>query len=134
MKRAAILAYIIPCILGSYIYTIIFTNEFNAIPSFSLSWIDMLLLFLFLFIWSSIIFLPICYIIYQNFKKYTTSAKLTRKLNLVSFIYFVFLFLVISYFTKSFIEALQLIASYLLAGFFSLNILLKIKEKIENNN
>jgi len=125
MKRAAILGYIIPCLIGSLVYTIIFTSKFNSIPSFSISWIDSLLLFLFLFLWSIILFLPFGFVTYYNFKNYNKTTNLIKKLNLSYLLYFGFIYGVISYFTKSFIEGLEILTTYFLTGIISLNLYLK---------
>ena len=125
MKRSAILTYLIPCIVGSCVYTIIFTSKFNSIPCFSISWIDSLLLFFFLFFWSIILFLPFGIITYYNLNNSTKSTNLIKKLNLRHLLYFSFIYGVISYFTKSFIEGLEILITYFLTGIISLNIYLK---------
>lgn len=125
MKRDAILAYLIPCIVGSYVYTIIFTSKFNSIPSFSISWIDSLLLFFFLFFWSIILFLPFGFVTYFNVKNYNKTNNLLKKLNLSYLLYYGFIYGVISYFTKSFFEGLEILITYFLTGIITLNIYLK---------
>jgi hypothetical protein len=125
MKRNTILGYIIPCLIGSLVYTIIFTSKFNSIPSFSISWIDSLLLLLFLFLWSIILFLPFGFVTYYNFKNYNKTTNLIKKLNLSYLLYFGFIYGVISYFTKSFIEGLEILTTYFLTGIISLNLYLK---------
>ncbi len=129
MKRAAILAYLIPCIVGSCVYTIIFTSKFNSIPSFSISWIDSLLLFVFLLLWSIILFLPFGFITYYNFKNYNKTTNLIKKLNLRYLLYFGFIYGVITYFTKSFIEGLEILTTYFLTGIISLNMYLKNRQR-----
>jgi len=125
MKRATILAYTIPCLLGSFVYTIIFTSKFNSIPSFSISWIDSLLLFVFLFFWSIILFLPFGFVTSYNIKNYKKTTNLKKKLNLSYLLYFSFVYGIISYFTKSFIEGLEILITYFLSGIVTLNLYLK---------
>ena len=129
MKRTAILAYLIPCIAGSCVYTIIFTSKFNSIPSFSISWIDSLLLFVFLLLWSIILFLPFGFITYYNFNNYNKTTNLIKKLNVRYLLYFGFIYGVIIYFTKSFIEGLEILTTYFLTGIISLNLYLKNRQR-----
>ena len=129
MKRTAILAYLIPCIAVSCVYTIIFTSKFNSIPSFSISWIDSLLLFVFLLLWSIILFLPFGFITYYNFKNYNKTTNLIKKLNVRYILYFGFIYGVIIYFTKSFIEGLEILTTYFLTGIISLNLYLKNRQR-----
>jgi hypothetical protein len=128
MKRTAILTYLIPCIVGSCVYTIIFTSKFNSIPSFSISWIDSLLLFFFLFFWSIILFLPFGFFTYYNFKNYNKTTNLIKKLNLSYLLYYCFIYGVITYFTKSFIEGLEILITYFLTGIISFNMYLKNRQ------
>lgn len=122
---------LLPCLIGSTVYSFNIYYHFNNTGGFYFTLFDVVILGLILLFLSVVISIPFVFYIDFLIRKISNSPKKSvfENPNFIFLIYSTLLFLLFSNLMSNYVEGMELTLAYIISGFISLNLYLTKKIK-----
>ena len=129
-KKIGIILWLMVCLLGSFVYGLIFISWYNSIKGFDdFSSSDSFFIIFVLLIFSLVLSVPFLIYILIRDKLNINKKSRIKEYSIILTIFCVLLYFIFSLEMRSFIDGFEVMTTYYILGFLSLNLYLRKREK-----
>ena len=130
LKKIGIILWLMVCLFGSFVYGLIFISWYNSIKGFDdFSASDSFFIIFVLLIFSLVLSVPFLIYILIRDKLNINKKSRIKEYSIVLTVFCVLLYFIFSLEMRSFIEGFEVMTTYYILGFLSLNLYLRKREK-----
>ncbi len=129
-KKIGIILWLMVCLLGSFVYGLIFISWYNSIKGFDdFSSSDSFFIIFVLLIFSLVLSVPFLIYILIRDKLNINKKSRIKEYSIILTIFCVLLYFIFSLEMRSFIDGFEVMTTYYILGFLSLNLYLRKRER-----